>query len=81
MTSQQRFDMRAAICVAMSAVPGSDVAILSLAMIDAAIAAVFDQLGTVDHAFLDKAREGLPIESGLAARFWLQAISNLKENR
>lgn len=40
---------------------------------------VLGALATVDHAFLDAAREGLPMESGLAAKFWLQAIKVLKE--
>ncbi len=35
---------------------------------------------SVDHAFLDVAREGLPLESGTAAKFWLACLKVLRSS-
>ncbi len=37
--------------------------------------AALNVLNRVDHAFLDAARDGLPLDSGTAARFWLRCLA------
>lgn len=43
--------------------------------------AAIESMDIVNHAFLDAARDGLPMESGLAARFWKNAMKAIKEGK
>lgn len=46
-----------------------------MAEVDAAL----DAMAIVDHAMLDIARAGLPLDSGTAARFWITAVNAIKQ--